>query len=435
MNSVVKSLSWGASLRLAFCWGLAALAALLLIPGTLLARGGGGHGGGGHGGGHPGGHAGGHPGAHHAASLHGGEHHEQGHHQGEHHEAHHGAAHTGPNAGHPGPGGHPGNFAHHDFHHALPNQNNANHNNLANHNFNNHYWDHNGWHGNYDHWHNNWHHGYWNGWGAWPANWGGYGYGNGYGYGAAAGLGALAGLGTAAALGGYGGYGGGYAYSNPYYDGYAGTGYDYSQPIQNSTALADNTGTGTSSATAAEGSLLADNGVQTITNPYTSEPTTQQQQGLAAMDSARSAFKRGDYAEAQQFADKAVSLLPDDSAVHEFRALTLFAQQKYKDAAAGVYAVLSNGPGWNEETLRSLYGDSKAYDQQLTALQNYAKENPQAADARFLLAYHDLTAGNLDTARNELEQVAQLEPKDHLAPELVKALGAPRTETGDSKTS
>jgi hypothetical protein len=33
-------------------------------------------------------------------------------------------------------------------------------------------------------------------------------------------------------------------------------------------------------------------------------------------------------------AEKAIKLLPSDATLHEFRALTLFAQKKYKDAAA-----------------------------------------------------------------------------------------------------
>ena len=153
------------------------------------------------------------------------------------------------------------------------------------------------------------------------------------------------------------------------------------------------------------------------------------------MDTAREAFKRGDYAQAEQFSDKAVALMPDDTAIHEFQALTLFAQQKYRDAAAGIYAVLSAGPGWNEHTLQSLYADPKTYAGQLPALETYAKDNPQAADALFLLAYHELTAGKLDVARGELERVAQLEPKDKVAAELVQALSVPPGKTQDKASS
>ena len=382
-------------------WGIAALAALLL-PGAVFARGGGGHGGGHHGGGH---HAGGHHGEHHAGG-----------HPGEHHAAGHG---------------------NHQF---------AAH----------HQWNHNGWQGNHDHWHNNWHQGYWGGWGAYPASWGaGYGGGgyanNGAGYvggygGYGAGLGVGVGLGAAAGLGL------GYAYNNPYWsgdNGSTGTGYNYAQAIPSASSVAYGTGNGQTLASdtsdpqqiaagATEGGTQlaeAGNGPQTIENPFAAEPTTHQQQALADMDTAREAFKQGDYARAEQFANKAVALLPDDTAVHEFRALTMFAQKKYRDAAAGIYAVLSTGPGWNEKTLQSLYADPKTYAGQLQALETYAKDNPQAADALFLLAYHELTAGKLDVARGELERVAQLEPKDKVATELVQALSVPRAATSGESSS
>jgi Flp pilus assembly protein TadD len=405
-----------------FCWGLAALATLLL-PSAVFARGGGGHGGGHHGGGH---HAGGHHGGeHHAGGHHGGEHHAGGHHGGEHHAGTHGNHHLA---------------AHHQ-------------------------WNQNGWHGNHDNWHNNWHHGYWGGWGAYPASWGGGyggggyigngyaggGYGNGAGYATGGGYGT--GLGTGLGLGAAAGLGLGYAYSNPYWSGDStttGAGYNYSQAIPSASTYVSGNGNGNGQSLAndssdplpvadgtAEGGALvaAASEPQTIQNPFAAEPTTQQQQALADMDTAREAFKRGDYAQAEQFSNKAVALLPDDTAIHEFRALTMFAQKKYRDAAAGIYAVLSAGPGWNEKTLQSLYADPKTYAGQLQSLETYAKDNPQAADALFLLAYHELTAGKLDVARGDLERVAQLEPKDKVAVELVQALSAPRTGTPEKESS
>jgi tetratricopeptide (TPR) repeat protein len=322
-----------------------------------------------------------------------------------------------------------------------------------------HQWNHNGWQGNHDQWHNNWHHGYWGGWGAYPASWGagygGGGYYNGAGYangsgGYANGAGYGTGLGTGLGLAAATGLGLGYAYSNPYWDSGNGSyGYDYSQAIPSASTLAYGTGNGqtladdnsdpqqVASDTPNGEALAADGGVapQTIQNPFAAEPTTQQQQALADMDTAREAFKQGDYAKAEQFSNKAVVLLPDDTAIHEFRALTMFAQKKYRDAAAGIYAVLSTGPGWNEKTLQSLYADPKTYAGQLQALETYAKDNPKAADALFLLAYHELTAGKLDVARGELERVAQLEPRDKVATELVQALSVPPADKSENASS
>jgi predicted TPR repeat methyltransferase len=40
----------------------------------------------------------------------------------------------------------------------------------------------------------------------------------------------------------------------------------------------------------------------------------------------------------------------------------------------------------------------------------------------FLLAYHQLTAGKRDLARQELDHVVELQPDDQLAAQLAKAL-------------
>src|SRR4051794_27639999 len=108
------------------------------------------------------------------------------------------------------------------------------------------------------------------------------------------------------------------------------------------------------------------------------------------LDEARLAFKDGKYADAQAKVEQAIAKLPSDAALHEFRALTLFAQGKYKDAAAALYAVLAAGPGWNWETMRGLYGDPADYTKQLRALEQYVKDHPDAAEGHFLSAYHDL---------------------------------------------
>jgi tetratricopeptide (TPR) repeat protein len=237
-----------------------------------------------------------------------------------------------------------------------------------------HHWNHGGWHGIHDGWHS-WHHGYWGGWGGWPAVWFG---------------------------GGTAGWGGSsYYYNNPYYTGgVAGSvGLNYSQPIAASQA-----------------------------NAADAAPTAAQKQALAAMDAARAAFKRGDYPLAERDAEKAIGLMADDPALHEFRALTLFAQKKYQESAAAVHAVLASGPGWDEQTVQSLYGDPKVYTGQVKSLQDYVRQNPKVAYARFLLAYHQLTAGQRDEARKELDRVVELQPDDQLAIQLTKALAMTHAE-------
>jgi tetratricopeptide (TPR) repeat protein len=156
--------------------------------------------------------------------------------------------------------------------------------------------------------------------------------------------------------------------------------------------------------------------------PPTPALTGAQQQALGIFDMARSLFKRGDYPMALAEANRAIALVPNDTIMHEFRALCLFATKDYQQAAAAVYAVLSIGPGWDWATVSGLYEDPNAYTAQLRALEGYCNENPEAPHARFLLAYHYLLEGHNDEAATELQAVVQLQPKDQLATQLLKGI-------------
>jgi uncharacterized protein (TIGR03066 family) len=197
-------------------------------------------------------------------------------------------------------------------------------------------------------------------------------------------------------------YGFGYwGYENPYYTesypidgGYA---LDYSQPLAVETAVA----------------------------PAEAVPTDAPAPGMADFDAARQAFYGGDYAAALASTNKALAALPNDPIIHEFRSLVLFAQGKYDEAAAGLYSVLSVGPGWDWTTLVSLYPNVETYTRQLRALESNVKQNPDAAAARFVLAYHYLTAGSKDAAVAQLKILYQKTPQDPLVKELLLMTGGP----------
>jgi tetratricopeptide (TPR) repeat protein len=92
-----------------------------------------------------------------------------------------------------------------------------------------------------------------------------------------------------------------------------------------------------------------------------------------------------------------------------------------------VYAVLAAGPGWDWETLKELYPDIATYQAQLRDLETYQRANPAKGSASLLLAYHYLTLGYTDEAATQLKNAAKAEPKDQLAPALLKAIeGQPR---------
>jgi len=144
-------------------------------------------------------------------------------------------------------------------------------------------------------------------------------------------------------------------------------------------------------------------------------------------DEARKAFKDGNYAKAQTLVEKAIELLPSDATLHEFRALTLFAQKKYKEAAGTLYAVLSAGPGWDKDTMAGLYSNWQTYTDQFRTLENYVKAHPDEGYAHFLLAYHYLVLASKDQAVDQLKQVVRVEPKDQLSAALLKALTQPES--------
>jgi tetratricopeptide (TPR) repeat protein len=196
-------------------------------------------------------------------------------------------------------------------------------------------------------------------------------------------------------------YGFGYwGYENPYYtepypiDG--GAPLDYSQPIAYDPAPAE-----------------------------AAPPTDAPLPGLSDFDAAREAFYQGDYAAALASTNKALATLPNDPIIHEFRALVMFAQGKYPDAAAGLHSVLSVGPGWDWTTLSSLYPSVDIYTNQLRRLEDYLAKNPQADDARFVLAYHYLTAGNKDAAASQLQVLYKKTPQDNVIKELLLMVGGP----------
>jgi tetratricopeptide (TPR) repeat protein len=287
----------------------------------------------------------------------------------------------------------------------------------------------NGWQNNYMGYHSGWVHGYWNGHNPGGFGWrpyggyGGYGYGlGGYGYGLG-GYGFGSGLGYGLGLGmGWGLsswmmgpmlYNYGYSnYSNPYYGGGYGGGnaalvqnagaYDYGQPIDSQATPPD----------------------QTVST-----------QAVSTFDSAREAFKAGDYAKALDLVDQAIKLMPNDATLHEFRAQTLFALNRYDDAAATLYGVLSAGPGWDWTTLISLYSDPEVYTKQLRALETFCSQNSSSASAHFVLAYQYLTEEHPEAAARQLKTVTALQPKDTLSAQLLQQLEQSQTQPSGATTA
>lgn len=176
------------------------------------------------------------------------------------------------------------------------------------------------------------------------------------------------------------------------------------------------------------------------TAPADAAPSDAPTPGMADFDAARAAFYKGDYNAALAAVNKSLAALPHDPVIHEFRALDLFAQGKYDEAAAGLHSVLAVGPGWDWTTLASLYPSVDAYTNQLRALEAAVRAKPDDLAQRFVLSYHYLTTGNKDAAVNQLKQLSAKTPDDTVVKELLLMAGGPAAvgiapSTGDTAAS
>ena len=284
--------------------------------------------------------------------------------------------------------------------------------------------------------------------GSWNGNYGG---GNGgFGRGFGTGLGFGLGYGLASGYGGYGwggpgfggygyrpigwglggwglgslAYGSGYlGYSNPYYlETYAPIGnYAYTQPIP-----VYYQGATIEGATPVDGNIVADPNTlvenRIVDGQSATAGTTACEQ---AFDEAVTAFKQNNHDAALDIVNRGLVSCPDDSVMHEFRALILFAKADYQQAASTIHSVLAVGPGWNWTTLSSLYSDVATYTTHLRALEAFTRQYPQDAAAKFLLAYHYIADGYPDSAVPQLKQVVNLVPSDRVAADILRMLEKP----------
>jgi uncharacterized protein (TIGR03066 family) len=152
---------------------------------------------------------------------------------------------------------------------------------------------------------------------------------------------------------------------------------------------------------------------------------------MTKFDEARAAFYAGDYAKALTLTNQALAAMPTDAVIHEFRALVLFAQGNYKEAAATLHPVLAVGPGWDWTTMSSLYPSVDIYSKQLRTLELYARDKPAEPAPHFLLGYHYLTCGHTDRAAKELAMVQKVVPNDGVTAQLLQMLGKSPSQTAD----
>ena len=131
-----------------------------------------------------------------------------------------------------------------------------------------------------------------------------------------------------------------------------------------------------------------------------------------AFDESLAAFKMGNFDVALVAVDRAISEVPGDPAMHEFRALVFFAMGRFNDAAGVLNPILASGPGWDWTTMTGLFESQDDYIEHLRKLEQHQEANPDSAAANFLLGYHYLVLGHLEQAFTLFEHAAKLEPTD-----------------------
>jgi tetratricopeptide (TPR) repeat protein len=139
---------------------------------------------------------------------------------------------------------------------------------------------------------------------------------------------------------------------------------------------------------------------------------------------ARQAFRGRDYDRALYFVDQAIKQLPEEGDLFQFRSLILFAKGEYPLSAEAAYTALTEGPGWNWNTLYEFYGDANQYTRHLRYLEAATKANSDSAAHHFLLAYHCLMLNQVETGRKKLQRVLELQPAEPLTKQLLEILPA-----------
>ncbi len=159
---------------------------------------------------------------------------------------------------------------------------------------------------------------------------------------------------------------------------------------------------------------------QYVDPPTTARPAAESDAGAEYSAQSSAAFHNAQYKESLRLANHAAVESPENPKAHEMMSLSLFASGDYRGAAAEAHAALAFGPPADWATLYTYYGDDALYTTQLRSLEKYSHDNPTAADARFVRAYHYLMMGHQQQAIDQLQEVAKLTPTDRLVSDLLK---------------
>lgn len=121
---------------------------------------------------------------------------------------------------------------------------------------------------------------------------------------------------------------------------------------------------------------------------------------------AQEEFYNGHYEAALSDVNEALGVTPNDTELHQLRALALFAQGRYGNASGTIRPLNEAGTTWNWDAMIGHYPSENVYERQFRRLENHVNNNPNESSARYLLGYHYQVGGHLSAAEMMYEQAA-----------------------------
>jgi tetratricopeptide (TPR) repeat protein len=146
------------------------------------------------------------------------------------------------------------------------------------------------------------------------------------------------------------------------------------------------------------------------------------------LTAAKSAFRSGDFVQAQRFANHALVDAPELAEAHELMSLAMFAVGDYRQAASAAHVALELAAPADWAKIFRYYNNKDRYTQHLRALEKFVRENGNSPDGRFLLGAHRVMLGHKPEAQQELKAYLQLVGQDPLAEKLFLNAGGKRED-------
>lgn len=161
----------------------------------------------------------------------------------------------------------------------------------------------------------------------------------------------------------------------------------------------------------------------------------QNQQLRQLVENAKSSFQNKKYLDAVAASTKWIELAPKSTDALQLRSLSYFAMGEFKLAARDAYTSILTGPIWTRVALKELYTDASGHTRDLSWLRAAADEQPQSLHVHFLLAYHNLLLGNLNSGAKNLETVLKIKPNEPVASRLLQVVSTKLENEGSVLTA